>query len=534
MNIAGHLPRVAAERPEAVAVACPDGRGGFAERTFRQLDERSDAVARGLHRVGVRPGERAAVLVRPGHDFFALTFALFKAGVVPVLIDPGIGVRNFGRCLDEAAPSLFFGIRSAVIARKLLGWGRSTIRRVIAVGPRGVNTLEGLAAIGREGAPTLHVPSVNETAAILFTSGSTGPPKGAIYTHEIFNAQVESLRSTYGIEPGEVDLCTFPLFALFAPALGMTAVVPEMDATRPGRADPRKIVGAIRGRGVTTMFGSPALVRRVADYGCEHNIKLSNLRRVISAGAPVPASVVERFASLLAPGARVHTPYGATEALPVATIGSDLILGSTRAETERGRGVCVGRPVEGMRVQVIRVEDGPIGAWDDSLVLADGEVGELAVRGPVVTRGYIRRPEADALSKIIDPRDGATWHRMGDLGRRDGTGLLWFYGRKSHRVVTPSATLYTIAVEAVFNRVHGVARTALVGIDSRPILCVERSYKGPGDRSILRDLTEIGAMHEHTKEIHTFLFHRGFPVDIRHNAKIRRESLAIWAARKLR
>ena len=538
MNIAGHLPRVAAERPDALAVACPDRRGGFVEATFRQLDDRSDAIARGLLRSGVSAGERAAVLVKPGHDFFALTFALFKAGVVPVLIDPGIGVRNFGRCLAEAEPSLFFGIPPAILARKLLGWGRATIRRIYKVGPAGPMTLDGLAVLGREGAPTLHEPSAEEIAAILFTSGSTGPPKGAIYTHEIFNAQVEILRSTYDIEPGEIDLCTFPLFALFAPALGMSAIVPEMDATRPGRADPRRIIDTIRGRNVTTMFGSPALIRRVADYGREHKIKLATLRRAISAGAPVPAKVIERFASLLPENVQIHTPYGATEALPVATIGSELILGRTRAETDRGRGVCVGRPVEGMRVEVIRIDDGPIAAWSDALLAPAGEVGELVVRGPVVTGGYYRRPEADALSKIIDPADGSTWHRMGDLGRRDVDGLLWFYGRKSHRVVTPDRVYYTIAVEAVFNTVDGVARTALVGVDGpsgrRPVLCVESTLEKSHRRKLIEELRVAGSRYDHTREVDIFLFHPGFPVDIRHNAKIRRETLAIWAARKLR
>src|SRR5262249_18850617 len=123
-----------------------------------------------------------------------------------------------------------------------------------------------------------------ETSAILFTSGSTGPPKGAVYTHAIFQAQVGIFRDLYAIEPGEIDLCTFPLFALFAPALGMTAIVPDMDPTRPARVDPAKLFEAIDDFGVTNLFGSPALLRRLVEGAEASSRRLPGLKRVVSAG----------------------------------------------------------------------------------------------------------------------------------------------------------------------------------------------------------------------------------------------------------
>ena len=567
-NIAASLSVTARERPYATAVASPAGRDSagrarYTHWTFRQLDTESDVLARGLSAVGIGRGVRTVLMVKPGLEFFALTFALVKAGAVPVLIDPGMGIRNLGRCLAEAEPQAFVGIPRAQLARRILGWGKPTIR--IAVTVRPVSKRKGLrpshlpdpmgqnfarlsllqirlAGLSGGDKPFLIAPSrPDEPAAILFTSGSTGPPKGAIYTHAIFNAQVAMLRDLYGIEPGEVDLCTFPLFALFAPALGMTSVVPEMNATRPAQADPRKIIDAIEAFGATNLFGSPALLKRVGDYGAQNGVKLPSLRRVVSAGAPVPARVLERFAAMLAPGAQIFTPYGATEALPVSSIGSDEILGETRLQTDRGAGVCVGRPVPGMRVEVIEISDEPITAWSDALRMPEGSVGEFAVQGPVVTRAYFQRPVATRLAKVPgDEPDAPTLHRMGDVGYRDPQGRLWFCGRKAHRVTTAERVLFTIPCEAVFDTHPEVNRTALVGVGPagrvRPVLCVEPLHwplkRGTRAR-LTRELLEIGAGFDHTRSIRKVLFRGSFPVDIRHNAKIFREKLAKWAARRV-
>jgi acyl-CoA synthetase (AMP-forming)/AMP-acid ligase II len=546
-NIAAHLPARAWQSPYQLAVIAPcgrarQGRAAYAHYTFRQFDEESDRLAHGLNAVGIGAGVRTVLMVKPGLEFFALTFALLKVGAVPVLVDPGIGVRNLGRCLGEAQPEAFIGIPKAHAARRLLGWARKTVHRLVTVGKRlgwGGYTLDEVRERGAGAGPYPVVEfAADEMAAILFTSGSTGPPKGAVYTHAIFQAQVDLLRDTFGIEPGEIDLCTFPLFALFAPALGMTAVVPDMDATRPAHVDPRKIVEAVEDFGATNLFGSPALLNRVGWYGQQHQIKLPSLRRVISAGAPVSPAIIERFTSMLSPGMQVHTPYGATEALPVSSIGSDEILGETRHATARGAGVCVGRPVAGMEVAILRISDEPISHWSEALRAGPGETGEIAVKGPVVTRAYFNRPEADALAKIVDS-GGDFYHRMGDLGYLDDQGRLWMCGRRSHRVHMTTGSLYTVPCEGVFNVHPAVYRTALVGVGesgaARPVLCVELKpdQRGADRARIHRELLELGAAHEHTAPIDTILFHPAFPVDIRHNSKIFREKLAIWAARKL-
>jgi acyl-CoA synthetase (AMP-forming)/AMP-acid ligase II len=413
----------------------------------------------------------------------------------------------------------------------------------VTVGRRwfwGGATLDELKERGRSDEPYAVAATRDEdTAAILFTSGSTGPPKGVVYRHANFAAQIEAIRGLGKIEHGEIDLPTFPPFALFDPALGMTAVIPDMDPTRPGEVDPRRIIDAAEQFRATNIFGSPALLDTVGRYGAEHGVKLSTLKRVVSAGAPVSASVMARFLEMLPDGAQILTPYGATECLPVSCISSDEVLSETAARTNAGAGVCVGRPVPSIDARIIVIDDEPIETWEPDLELPQGEIGEITVRGPQSTSAYYNRARETALAKIRDPQ-GGVWHRMGDLGYFDERGRLWYCGRKADRVGAENGTLFSVACEAIFDTHASVRRTALVGVPNdeypEPVLCVElmpevaRAERG----AIESELLALGARHVQTRDIRTVLFHRRFPVDIRHNAKIGRPELARWAARRLR
>lgn len=544
-NIAASLPRMATERGDQVAMRCPGSVGpdGFASYdvvlTYKQLEDRSNAIAAGLATLGIVRGTRTVVMVRPSPEFFLLMFALFKAGAVPVLVDPGIARSALKHCLDEAEPEAFIGIPLAHAARRLLGWARSA-RVHVTVGRRwfwGGATLAQVEARGAQAGPQLADTDAEDMAALLFTSGSTGVPKGVVYRHRHFVAQIELLRSAFGIEPGGVDLPTFPPFALFDPALGLTSIIPDMDPTRPAKADPEKLLNAIDRFGVTQLFGSPALM----DVLARHGEPLTSVLRATSAGAPVPADVVTTMRDLLPDDGQFWTPYGATECLPVAVI-EGRELQATRHATATGSGTCVGHPVPGNVVRIIAITDAAIPEWTAANPLCDGRVGEITVVGPSSTDSYFRRPEATALAKIRETLpDGSERivHRMGDLGWFDDQGRLWFCGRKSHRVTTADAVLFTEQVEPVFNSHSAVRRSALVGIGDRaaqtPVLCVELQ---PGiaateQAHIASELRALGRGYAHTAGITTVLFHPGFPVDIRHNAKIGREQLAAWAAKTL-
>ncbi len=541
-NVATRLPVVAEAMPEAVAVVEPLRKRRYRQVTFRQLDQDSDRIARGLRELGVVPGMRLVLLVRPGIDFVSLVFGLFKAGAVAVLIDPGMGRRNLIRCLGDVEPEGFVAVPIVHAVRTLLPGRFRKARLNVTVGRRwfwgGVtlDELRGGAWTGPEMAPT----TAEDHAAIIFTSGSTGPPKGVLYSHANFDAQVEQIRDFYGIRPGEVDLPGFALFGLFSCAMGLTAVIPEMNPSRPARVDPAKIVRAINDRKVTQTFGSPAIWNRVGRYCQEHEIRLPTVRRVLSAGAPILADVVERMKACIDPCGEVHTPYGATEALPVASISGSEILGETAARTREGAGVCVGRKFSGIQWKVIHIVDGPIDSLEEAEELPGGQIGELIVHGQVVTRQYVTRIESNALGKI--PGGKAVWHRMGDSGYLDDVGRFWFCGRVTHRVLTADGSMYPVCCEAIFNQHPDIYRSALVGVGpagrQRPVILLEPTGgRMPHSRrahgTLLAEIRQLGQSNLLTRQIDDFLLHPEFPVDVRHNAKISREKLAEWATAKI-
>jgi acyl-CoA synthetase (AMP-forming)/AMP-acid ligase II len=531
-NIVQHLDRAAEARPQAAALKVPRGstRAGdidYLTLSFAELRTEVAAWRIRLEAAGTAPGDRTLVMVPPGLPLIAAVFALFHLGAVPVVIDPGMGRAAFLACVARSQPRRLVGIPFALLLSHLFrGSFRSVGSRVLAGGSL-------TARLTRPGTtPSVPRPSwqarPEDLAAILFTSGSTGAPKGVCYEHGMFAAQVDLIRQAYGITPGEIDLPLLPIFALFNPALGMTTVVPELDPRRPAAFNPARIVQAIQQEQVTNSFGSPTLWRRIARHCEEAKVTLPSLRRVLCAGAAVPADLWAAAPRFL-PRGRLQSPYGATEALPLTTIAQEEVAALA---TPPAGGACVGRPLPGITVKVIAAADGPLPADALERPLPPGEIGEIVAAGPVVTKAYDAAPEATARAKIV--AGDRTWHRLGDCGYLDAEGRLWFCGRQVERVETPAGTLFPEPCEQVFRRHPAVARCALVGLgerpDQRPALVVEANLGATAAEALAAELRTLAAAHPVTREIRTFLFHPRFPVDVRHNAKIHRLALARWAA----
>jgi acyl-CoA synthetase (AMP-forming)/AMP-acid ligase II len=524
-NVARFLEIRATEQPNDLAVMAPVGRTAgkirYEELTFADLHAQSEQVAHGLVARGIHPGMRTLLMVRPGSDLIRCCFALFKVGAVPVVIDPGMGLGNFLSCVRRTQPEALVGIPLAQMVSRLFPGTFTRLRYRIRVG-KGFSRWYG--RFPKQDFP-IAGPGPDDLAAILFTSGSTGAPKGVCYGHGQFDAQVRLIRETFGIEPGEIDLPMLPVFSLFNPALGMTTVVPEIDPGKPARVQPEKILQAIRQCGVTNSFGSPVLWKKISAHARSTGEALPTVRRILMAGAPVPPALVEALRPCF-PNARLWSPYGATECLPVTCIEGETITGTSSSRTVSGAGTCVGQTVAGVQIRVIEIVDDPIESLEDCRNLDTGQIGEIIATGPSVTKSYDGLPEATRRAKITGP-DGAVWHRMGDAGYLDEEGRLWFCGRIAERVITSKGGLYTDCCEGIFNALPGVNRSALIGLgtapDQVPAIVIEPE---PGSRLTEQAILDQARRFDLTRCIERVFFDNAFPVDVRHNAKIHRLELA--------
>jgi olefin beta-lactone synthetase len=537
-NIAFSLKYVAQNHPNQTAITDSHTDTSI---SFKELDGESSDIASGLKQYGLKKGTRVLLFIPFSIKFISTCFALFKAGAVPILIDSGLGKRNIIKCVNETKAQGIIASPAVHLASKFFQKSFRHIKHRIHTGSSWLwkgFTLEDLGNIAELNF-TYNDTLSSDPAAILFTSGSTGSPKGVVYTHGMFSHQLDVLRSCYKIQPGEVDLSTFPLFSLFGVGIGMTSILPEMDFTCPAKVDPKKILDTVTKYNVTSGFGSPALWNTISRYCISRKQDISSLNRILMAGAPIPCSLIERFDQILKPEAKIHTPYGATEALPVTTIERKEILADN---LKQGYGVCVGHTVPDIELRIITITDDSIPEWDDSMELTHGKIGEIVVKAPWVTQNYFNCDEATRFAKIKDPGGNVLWHRMGDVGYIDKKGRLWFCGRKSQRVCTPKETLFTVPCEGVFNIHHKVKRSALVGIgknkNQRPVIIIEPEQfsalkSNSASNLLIKELLDLGNQHKHTHQIKDFLIYQSFPVDIRHNAKIFREKLSLWATRKI-
>ena len=536
-NIAHTLSDTAAELGNKTAIV--EAAGGRS-CSFAELDGSAWRYAAYLQRCGVQAGDRVILMVKPSIDFIALTFALFRIGAPVILIDPGMGYKNLLRCIEQVKPDYLIGIPAVVMLSHVFRGKFRHVKKRFCCGTVGGlpffdirKRIDSMTGFGEAFEPDEH-----SLAAIIFTTGSTGPPKGVRFEHAIFSAQLEKIRSYYKIDSRDVDQPGFPLFALFSTSLGARAVIPDMDPTKPARVDPEKFIASIKTHGVTYSFGSPAIWNVVSKHCVENGINLETLQKVLMAGAPVNGALIGDVYRMIAPGGKVYTPYGATESLPIVSIEGREVVAETWAATMDGKGTCVGRPLPGVTVKVIQAVDGQLAGYDQCRELPPFDIGEIIVQGDVVTRAYDNSEDHNRQSKIADGT--GFWHRIGDVGYFDDKGRLWFCGRKAHRVFTAEGIMYTICCEAVTNAHQAVFRSALVGLPEpdgyqRPVMIVELN---PGANAaaeaIGEELKTLCKKHSLTERIEHILVHDSFPVDIRHNAKIFREKLAVWAQQQLR
>ncbi len=508
--------------------------------SFAELDRLADRYGAYFQNQGVKPGDRVILMVRPSIDFIALSYALFKIGAPVILIDPGMGYKNLLRCIESVRPDYLIGIPAAV-ALSLLYYNKfRTLKKRFCCGSvLGLPHLDIRRKAARQSGTCREFAADDQSlAAIIFTTGSTGPPKGVRFEHTIFSSQLRKIKSHYRIGAADIDQPGFPLFALFSTAIGACAVIPDMDPSKPAQVDPEKFVASINKHQVSYSFGSPAIWHVVSNYCLKNEIRCSSLKKVLMAGAPVSGELIEKVFAIIAEDGEVHTPYGATESLPIVSIEGKEIVHETWHQTRNGKGACVGKALPGISLKVIEASDAILTSLADCTVLAPFETGEIIVKGDVVTRAYDNN-EAHNLAAKISDGDGF-WHRLGDVGYVDEQERLWFCGRKAHRVFTADRIMYTVCCEAITNNHPDVYRSALVGVADHsgkqiPVMVVElHKDVEKGRDEVIPQLRKLCGEHPLTEAIEHILVHEAFPVDIRHNAKIFREKLVIWAQKRVK
>ncbi len=522
--------------PDRLAVVRAQGRK-LVRVSFGEILERGRALAGGLRRRGIGPGDRVFVLVEPGEDLVIVLVALLLAGALPVLVDPGLGISRMLSCVADAQVDAVVSVRRA----RVLAWLRprafSAVKLWATTDGWAPGTVR-LADLFAE--PPSEVPQRDSeaTCLIAFTSGSTGPAKGVELTRANLEATFECFRVLLGDQrPGEMDLIALPALSLVGVFLGRTSLVPQLDFAHLGRVDPRHLAAYFNRFPVTASYLSPILCLKLADYGASSGLQLARVRVMLTGGAPIANRVAIGLRRVLCAG-EFFTPYGATEVLPATLIGAREIEEETAAASARGKGVCVGRPLPGTSLAIVD-PDRQAESWDAGLELPRGAVGEIAVSGPQVSPRYYRR-EAETRTAKIAGEDGRLWHRMGDVGYLDGSGRLWFCGRKKHRIVLRDGVLYPVAVEGLFAELPFVFRSALVGVASSrgdvvPVLVVEPRSKPRRGQAQAWSAEIQRVAREHDVRLAAVLFHpKPFPTDRRHNSKIERLELAEWARARLR
>ena len=514
-------------RRDSADVAVSDGASG--ERIdFATFVARVDAVAGALAGRGLRPGDRVAMLVPPGVDLIVAVYGVWRAGGVTVIADRGLGLRGLGAAIRSARPAWTIGSRAARVVGAAMRWAPRARRVDVAELMREAGTAASTAAAARG---PVSDPGPDDEMAILFTSGATGPAKGVRYRHRQLAAQRDALAATYGIAGEDRLVAAFAPFALYGPALGVPTALADADVTKPGTLTARALDDACRAVGATLVFASPAALANVVATAPASGALdgLGAVRLVFSAGAPVPSEILRAVAAL-APEARLHTPYGMTEALPVADVDLVAIDAAEADEAAAGGtgGVCVGHPVRGAEVRVAPLGFDALRGVPEPLPV--GATGEILVRAAWVSEGYLGRWRTERLAR---PGDG--WHRTGDVGHLDADGRLWVEGRSVHVIDTADGPLTSVPIERAVERALVPAaqaragRVAAVGVG--PAGCAQLVLVLEGDADGLADApTSAAARAAAARPVAAVLSVADMPVDIRHNAKIDRAALARWAS----
>ena len=528
-NVVGYLQQAADQYGARTALVLRETSGRDASVTFARLWERVDRVGVGLQAAGLSRGDRAVMMVPMSIDLYVLMLAVLKVGAIAVFVDPWVGRKQIAAFVEFAEVTAWIGVPKSHILR----WLESSLRRIpltVSSGSRcfGLAGQHSLAELERHaGNNSPEEVSMDDTAMITFTSGSSGLPKGVNRTHRFLAAQHAALQQEFPQHDQDVDMPMFPVFALNNLGRGVTSVIPAMDFRHVDRVDGATIADQMAKHGVTTCTASPPFIDRLVEWQ-QHAAQGIALRRMLTGGAPVADPQLRAWREAW-PATELVVVYGSTEAEPVAHVDADERLAITATQAGKTPGYCIGVPSELVQVRVIRICQGVVDLKSDGWdvwELPTGEAGELVVSGNHVARNYFQNAEATAENKLLD-HDGTVWHRMGDTGYLDHAGRLWLVGRVHSTIFRAGKTVHPQLVEqAAMGDDHDVRRVAALGVSDeslgeRVVVVVESNTN---DRRTLGDVQQ--RIEDAGLTVDEVCFaSQPLPLDPRHRSKVDYQAL---------
>ncbi|GAA1209396.1 alpha/beta fold hydrolase [Rhodoglobus aureus] len=530
------------------------GRRGPQQVSWRQLADRVSQIAAGLTSIGVEKGQRVSLLIPPGPTLTAVVYACLRIGAVIVVADAGLGVKGLTRAVRGSWPDFVIGEAPGLIAARTLGWPgvRISTARLpkVSAATLGVSySLRDIITLGAD-TPIPAPPRSEDDAAILFTSGSTGPAKGVVYRHGQLSALRDVLASHFEVTADTGLVTGFAPFALLGPALGTRSVTPEMDVSSPRTLTAHAVAAAVQASGASMVFLSPAAILNVVatagDLTPQDRSELERVRTFLSTGAPIGAELLASLGALM-PNATPHSPYGMTECLLVTDITLD---GIRTAAGDTDAGVCVGRPIGANLVRISALDEGGVATGAPSS--EPGVLGEIIVSAPhlkdhydrlwLTDRAAVRETKIDTdaadASDAADAADAprARWHRTGDVGHLDDLGRLWVEGRLPHVIVSATGPIAPVGAEQDVEGVSAVRRAAVVGVGPhrlRQAVAVVETIPSTNRPGLASPELTTAVRASTTLPLVAVLAVPQLPTDIRHNSKIDRSRLSIWAERLL-
>ena len=526
-NLVQHLEKSAKKFPKLKAVI--SATNDFQSKDFETLYQDVKIVAAFFNKKGVKQNNRTLLLVKPGYDLIVCCFALLYLGAIPIIIDPGMGMKALLKCIRTSTPKSLIAFPAAFWLSYAFRKSFNSISVRIKIPNNFVECIK-CDSKSIDSSINFHETRDEDLAAIVFTSGSTGCPKGVRYLHRNFNAQIQTLHQEFCLGEGEIDLVTLPIFALFNPALAITSVIPEMNPRKPAEANAKILVDTLINHNVTTAFCSPIIGKKISEYCNTNDIILPRIKRFMLAGAPSPPSLIKELSEIISNG-RVIVPYGATEALPVSFTDHRQIRELSQSIVN-GDGSCIGKPIKNISIVLMPIRNSPLPHEHEEKIepiVKPLQPGEICASGDTVTDGYDKMPGATRDARFI--YKSSEYHRMGDLGYWDKEGVLRFLGRKVECVQTENGPLETERCEPMVNIIPGVKRSALIGIGNKkikePCLVVQTdSQKSDAFEIISAEVKKRMKKHFRKYNIVRVFHEKQLTVDPRHNAKIHRLALA--------